>query len=224
MLEYVSFNPSTRAGSKIASYPWSAPSGSLGPLAVDLVNSRIIALATATTSGTTHTVNLFDLTTLTNSANTPAGSINLAAGNPNPTGSGSVAITPDGSFAFVLDSQNGITAYELNVKSAVLPLAAATGSIAVGPGSNYTIRYSGGEAINYVLLKSLDGKRPDEHVDRGSDQQRRVEQQQLRRHTQRRAHLLPRQQPRLLDCPARSADSRERQRVCLKADASSLTR
>jgi hypothetical protein len=155
-LEYVSFNTSTHVYTNVARYPLSAPSGSLGPLAVDLVNSRIIALATATTSGTTHTVNLFDMTTLTSGANTPVGTINLSAGNPNPTGSGSICLTTNGGYAFVLDSQNGITAYELTPKpSATVPVTAARCGITNGPGSNYTINYSGGEAVNYILWKSL---------------------------------------------------------------------
>jgi hypothetical protein len=58
-------------------------------------------------------------------------------------------------MAFVLDTENGIMAYELNVKSTTVPLAAATTSIAAGPGSSYTVRYSGGQANNYVLWRSL---------------------------------------------------------------------
>jgi hypothetical protein len=155
-LEYVSFNTTTHVYTNAATYPLSAPSGSLGPMAVDLVNNRIITLATATTSGTTHTVNLYDMTTLTNTANTPVGTINLSSGNPNPTGSGSICLTTNGGYAFVLDSQNGITAYELTPKpSATAPVTAATCIITNGPGSNYTIRYSGGEAVNYILLQSL---------------------------------------------------------------------
>jgi hypothetical protein len=151
VLEYVAFDSAT----KLAAYPLTAPSGSLGPIGVDLVNGRLIALATSTTAGTTHTVNLFDLNALTSSANTPTNSINVPTSNVNASGAGSVAITPAGDYAFVLDSQNGITAYELAVKSTTVPLTAATTSIGVGPGSNYTIKYSGGQAINYVLLKSV---------------------------------------------------------------------
>ena len=151
VLEYVAFDSAT----KLAAYPLTAPSGSLGPIGVDLVNGRLIALATSTTAGTTHTVNLFDLNALTSSANTPTNSINVPTSNVNASGAGSVAITPAGDYAFVLDSQNGITAYELAVKATTVPLTAATTSIGVGPGSNYTIKYSDGQAINYVLLKSV---------------------------------------------------------------------
>ena len=173
-LEYVNYSNKTT----LATYPLAAQSGlSFGPLGVDLVNGRVIALATATTAGTSHSVNLFEMSALTTSANNPTNTFYTGSTNANPTGSGSVAITPNGSYAFVLDTQNGITAYELNVKSSVVPLAAATSKIAVGPGSNYTIKYSGGQAINYILLEVPDGKRRDEHLDPGSDQQRHVEQQ-----------------------------------------------
>ena len=155
VLEFVSYDPVARTGSQIASYPWAAPSGSFGPLGVDLVNGRVIALATSTTAGAAHTVNLFDLKAMTNSINNPIYTSYLATTNANPSGSGSVAITPTGAFAFVLDSQNGITAYELSVKSAAVGLGATTSSISAGPGSNYTIKYSGGQAVNYVLLKSV---------------------------------------------------------------------
>jgi hypothetical protein len=96
------------------------------------------------------------MTTLTSGANTPVGTINLSSGNPNPTGSGSICLTTNGGYAFVLDSQNGITAYELTPKpSATVPVTAARCGITNGPGSNYTINYSGGEAVNYILWKSL---------------------------------------------------------------------
>jgi hypothetical protein len=57
-------------------------------------------------------------------------------------------------MAFVLVPENGIMAYELSVKSTTVPLSAATSKIIAGPGSSYTISYSGGQAINYILLSS----------------------------------------------------------------------
>jgi hypothetical protein len=151
-LEYVNYtNKAT-----LATYPLAAQSGlSFGPLGVDLVNGRAIMLGTSTTAGTSHSVNLFELSALTTSANNPTNTFYTGNTNANPSGSGSVAITPNGAYAFVLDTQNGITGYELSVKSSVVSVAAATSKIAVGPGSNYTIKYSGGEAINYILWKSL---------------------------------------------------------------------
>jgi hypothetical protein len=155
VLEYMAYDPVTRVGTQIASYLWAAPSGSFGPLGVDLVNGRVIALATATTAGIAHTVNLFDLAAMTNSPNNPISTSYVATTNANPSGSGSVAITPTGAYAFVLDSQNGIMAFELSLKSSAVSQVASTVRIAPGPGCNYTINYSGGQAINYVLLKSV---------------------------------------------------------------------
>jgi hypothetical protein len=57
-------------------------------------------------------------------------------------------------MVFVLDTENGIMTYEMNVKSTTSSLSAATTHITAGPGSNYTVNYSGGQAVNYVLLKS----------------------------------------------------------------------
>jgi len=119
-----------------------------------LVNGRVIVLATSTTSGTAHTVNLFDLNAMTNSDNYPVDTSYLSTTNANPTGGGSVVFTPGGSMAFVLVPENGILAYELSVKSSTVPLAAAATKIAPGPGSNYTLNYSGGQAINYILWSS----------------------------------------------------------------------
>ena len=151
-LEYVNYSNKN----VLATYPLAAQSGlSYGPLGVDLVNGRVIMLATSTTGGTSHTVNLFDLSALTSGANNPTNTYNTGNSNPNPGGSGSVAITPTGAFAYVLDTQNGITAYELSVKSSAVAVTAAHSSITNGPGSNYTIKYSGGQAVNYVLLKSV---------------------------------------------------------------------
>ena len=139
----------------IASYPLAAQSGlSFGPLGVDLTNGRVIVLGTSTTAGTSHSVNLFDLSALNTSANNPTNTYYTGSTNANPGGSGSVAITPNGAYAYVLDTQNGITAYELSVKSSAVSVTATHSSIAAGPGSSYTIKYSGGQAINYVLLKS----------------------------------------------------------------------
>jgi hypothetical protein len=116
-LRYVSFDPIAKTGSLLASYGWSAPAGTLGPLAVDLVNGRVVALATGTTAGTAHTVNLFDLNALAPSGNTPVDSRNVPTSNANPNGSGSVAFTPNGSMVFVLDTQNGLMAFELTVQA-----------------------------------------------------------------------------------------------------------
>jgi hypothetical protein len=151
-LEYVNYSNKTT----LASYPLAAQAGlSFGPLGVDLVNGRAIMLGTSTTAGTSHGVNLFELSALTTSANNPTNTFFTGNTNANPGGSGSVAITPTGAFAYVLDSQNGITAYELSLKSAAVGSGATTSSISAGPGSNYTIKYSGGQAVNYVLLKSV---------------------------------------------------------------------
>jgi hypothetical protein len=83
-----------------------------------LVNGRIVALATSATAGTAHTVNLFDINALaTSGPNSPVDTSSVPTSNANPNGSGSVAFTSNGSMAFVLDSQNGLMAYELSVKA-----------------------------------------------------------------------------------------------------------
>jgi GH25 family lysozyme M1 (1,4-beta-N-acetylmuramidase) len=118
VLRYVSYDPVAKTGSAQASYSWAAPAGSFGPLAVDLVNGRIVALATSATAGTAHTVNLFDINALaTSGPNSPVDTSSVPTSNANPNGSGSVAFTSNGSMAFVLDSQNGLMAYELSVKT-----------------------------------------------------------------------------------------------------------
>jgi len=151
-LEYVNYSNKT----SLASYPLAPQTGlAFGPLGVDLANGRAIILGTSTTSGAGHSVNLFELGALAGGANSPTNTFYTGSTNANPGGCGSVAFTPNGSYAFVLDSQNGISTYGLNLKSATVPLLAAASHIQTGPGSNYTIRYSGGEAVNYVLWKSL---------------------------------------------------------------------
>ncbi len=167
-LRYASFDPVAKTGSLLASYGWAAPSGSLGPLAVDLVNGRIVALATSTTAGTTHTVNLFDLNALTTAGqNLPVDSRNLATSNANPNGSGSVVFTPSGSMAFVLDSQNGLSAYQLTV--AAVPNLEATitrivygnpvvvsGTGPVGHPFALVSSTDAGEALNLWTLEQTD--------------------------------------------------------------------
>src|ERR1043166_3267749 len=122
VLRQVGYDPVAKAGSALAAYNWIAPAGSLGPLGVDLVNGRVIGLASSTVGGNAHTVNLYDLNSLSTSAeNYPVDSSYVPTTYANPSGSGSVVFTPDGSLAFVLDTENGILAYELAVKSAARP-------------------------------------------------------------------------------------------------------
>ena len=153
VLEYVSYDPVAKTGSALASYIWDAPSGSLGPLGVDLANGRVIALATSTTAGTAHTVNLFDLNALTNSVNYPVSTSYVPTSNANPNGSGSVVITPNGAFAFVLDTQNGIMAYELTTKST--PSGATPARIMqILYGHPYTISGTGPVSHPFALVSS----------------------------------------------------------------------
>ena len=119
-LRLVGYDPVAKTGSALASYVWTAPSGTFGPLGVDLVNGRVIALAPSTIAGTAHTVNLFDLNALTNSVNSPQDTSYVSTTNAN-SGGGSVTFTPTGSMAFVLDAENGIMAYELTVKTVTAP-------------------------------------------------------------------------------------------------------
>ncbi|PWU14452.1 MAG: hypothetical protein C5B50_17275 [Verrucomicrobia bacterium] len=122
VLRYVSFNTNASSGSALAAYTWAAPTGSFGPLGVDLLNGHIVGLATSATAGTTHTVNLFNIASLsTSGTNTPLSSRNTTSSNVNPNGSGAVAFTPDGSKVFVLDSQNGLSAYQLTLGTPATP-------------------------------------------------------------------------------------------------------
>jgi hypothetical protein len=151
-LRHVGYDPVAKTGSALATYPWAAPSGSLGPLGVDLVNGRIVALATSNFAGTNQTVNLFDINALTMSAaNSPVNSRNVPTSNANPTGSGTVAFTPSGNMVFVLDSQNGLMAYELTVAAA--PNLEATITQVVR-GNPLTISGIGPAGHPFVLISS----------------------------------------------------------------------
>ncbi len=126
-LRHVGFDLVANTANPLASYNLAAPAGVLGPLGVDLVNGRLIALGTSSTAGSAHSVNLFNLKSLsTTSTNYPADTSYVPTTYANLNKAGSVAFTEDGSLAFVLDTENGIMAYELNVPSAVRPVLSIT--------------------------------------------------------------------------------------------------
>src|SRR5205807_1859440 len=69
----------------------------------------------------------------------------------NPNGSGSVAFNTNGTLAFVLDSQNGLLAYELTPKAAP-SLAARITQILYG--NPLTISGTGAVSHSFVLISS----------------------------------------------------------------------
>jgi hypothetical protein len=150
----VGFDPVLQTASALAFYPLGAPAGSFGPLGVDLVNGRLIALATSSTAGTTHSVNLFDLNTLsTSSTNYPVDTSYVPTTYASLNRAGSVAFTPDGSMAFVLDTENGIMAYELNVKTT--PSTATPARITqIHYGNPVTISGTGPVSHPFALVSS----------------------------------------------------------------------
>jgi hypothetical protein len=158
-LQYVSYDPVAKTGSALASYNCAAPSGSFGPLGVDLANGRIIALAASGAEGTNHTVNLFDIAALDATpgvTNSPISSVPVPSSNANSAGSGSVVFTPSGNMAFVLDTDNGLMAYDLSLPSQAAPVTPIITGISVS-GGTVTIHFIGGAsdpASDFTLISS----------------------------------------------------------------------
>jgi hypothetical protein len=165
VLRNVAFNPTDKTGSATASYNWSAPSGSFGPIGVDLVNKRVIGLATSLNAGISHTVNLFDLNALTNSMNYPVSTSYVPTANANPaSGAGAVVFTTNGLMAFVLDAGNGLMAYELAPKSSPsTPTATHISPISI---TSTTLGYTGGSGSQFVLVRSATANAPMSSWDR----------------------------------------------------------
>ena len=59
-----------------------------------------------------------------------------------------------GTYSVVVGDSSGSTLTRSMVLTVTAPVEPATLSIETGPGSNYTIHYSGGQAANYILLTS----------------------------------------------------------------------
>jgi hypothetical protein len=125
-MRYVSFDPTTGAATLSGTYLLNNPAvATVGPIGIDLSNQRLIGNATSQTAGDGHSMNLYDLSSLSLS---PAVNLILDRrifGTANAAfGTGAVDFTPDGSRVFTLDTANGILAFSLNPKIAALTICA----------------------------------------------------------------------------------------------------
>jgi PA14 domain len=121
-LRYGSFtSPTSTVGSLTASYNIvdKQNSAGFGPIGVDIANQRLIGDVTLPGTGSSHSMNLFDLDTLvtTPATNTPSDAKPFAV-SVGTFGTGSVDFTPDGSRVYTLDSGSGIIAFTLAPKLA----------------------------------------------------------------------------------------------------------
>ena len=118
-LKYCAFNePPSTVGALLTSYGIVAYDStlSLGPIGVDLMNQRLIGDETSGGTGTTHSMNLYDLSTFTTSGNNNPIDHKVFATSTGSFGTGSVDFTPDGTRVYTLDTANGIIAFSLSPK------------------------------------------------------------------------------------------------------------
>jgi hypothetical protein len=121
-LRYGSFTgPPSTAASLTASYNIVDKLGSagFGPIGVDIANQRLIGDLTLPGTGSSHSMNLFDLNALavTPTVNSPVDAKPFAV-SVGTFGTGAVDFTPDGGRVYTLDSGSGIIAFTLNPKLA----------------------------------------------------------------------------------------------------------
>ena len=115
-----------------------------------------MALAPSTTAAA-QVVNLFDVSVFSvNNINSPVDSVYVPTSNANPSGSGSVVFTPSGNIVYVLDSQNGLMAYQLTVPNAPVPL----GATHIDSMQGTSLSYEGGSGSKFVLMKSPTANAP----------------------------------------------------------------
>lgn len=120
-MRYVTFNPFTGAASLTATYLLNNQGvATVGPLGVDLFNQRVIGNATSGTAGEPHSMNLYDLSSLTA---TPSGTNFVldrrVFGTANAAfGTGAIDFTPNGDRLYTLDTANGVLAFSLAPKPA----------------------------------------------------------------------------------------------------------
>ncbi|WP_040549795.1 PA14 domain-containing protein [Pedosphaera parvula] len=120
--KFVSFNsPTSTVASLTASYAIYDKQGSpgFGPIGVDIANQRLIGDLTLPNTGSSHSMNLFDLNALVvaPTTNSPVDAKPFAV-SVGTFGTGSVDFTPDGSRLYTLDSGSGIIAFSLAPKLA----------------------------------------------------------------------------------------------------------
>ena len=85
---------------------------------MDIANQRLIGDETSGGSGTTHSMNLYDLSTFVTSGNNAPIDHKVFATSTGSFGTGSVDFTPDGTRVYTLDTANGIIAFSLSPKVA----------------------------------------------------------------------------------------------------------
>jgi hypothetical protein len=120
---------------------------SIGPIGVDIANQRMIGDETSGGSGTTHSMNLYDLSKFSSSSlrtNAPIDHKTFATSTGS-FGTGSVDFTPDGTRVYTLDTANGIIAFSLNPNVSEINICAGPqNDLVAGPGS---VGYMGVQAI-----------------------------------------------------------------------------
>ena len=124
--KYCGFDTPSATGSVLGSYPIVAfdTTLSIGPIGVDLMNQRLIGDETAGGTGTTHSMNLYDLSTFTTSGNNSPIDHKTFATSTGSFGTGSVDFTPDGTRVYTLDTANGVIAFSLSPKVAAPTICA----------------------------------------------------------------------------------------------------
>ncbi len=116
--------PSSRAAQVQDLYPIAAFDGSLslGPIGVDIANQRLIADETSGANGTTHSMNLYNLSKFTGEATNIPIDHKTFATSTGSFGTGSVDFTPNGTRVYTLDTGNGIIAFTLNPNVSALDI------------------------------------------------------------------------------------------------------
>ncbi|HZM05896.1 MAG TPA: immunoglobulin domain-containing protein, partial [Candidatus Saccharimonadales bacterium] len=107
--------PALTNGVLLDKYPVVAFDGTLGigPIGVDIANQRMIGDETSGGSGTTHAMNLYDLSSVTTTGTNSPIDHKTFATSTGSFGTGSVDFTPDGTRVYTLDTGNGIIAFSL---------------------------------------------------------------------------------------------------------------
>jgi hypothetical protein len=135
-LRFVSFNtPPSTVSSLTASYTILdfASVQSIGPIGVDIGNQRLIGDATSGATGSTHSMNLYDLNTLATPGNNLPIDHKTFATSTGSFGTGAVDFTPDGTRVYTLDTGNGIIAFSLAPKLAAPTICAQPQNFLVNP-------------------------------------------------------------------------------------------
>jgi hypothetical protein len=172
-VRYVSFNaPPATASALITNYTIVDYGGNatIGPIGVDIPNQRLIGDATSQVTGSSHSMNLYDLNTLATSGNNPPLDHKTFATSTGSFGTGAVDFSPDGTRVYTLDTGNGIIAFSLSPKLAAPTICAQpqkfmiwpTNSIgfmdvmAIGAPQSFQWRFNGTNILAGATNRTLD--------------------------------------------------------------------